>query len=251
MTSDDLTQRCLSILERSRPRAAELGLTERALEIRTTEFLLLMTRLRRRQGLGMGSVLEVGCGTGYSLLLWAQVAERVTGCDVEEQSLIAHKWTSSFEDVRSRVNVLNTRAEELGDLVERFDLVVTQYVLEHLADLDGSLRAMNSVLTPAGHVLHLVPGLTDRADWYIGYRLGTPWYRRASRALRERGVRDMMRGGLGRTPPHAPEFGDFGKELAEYRLERWSYACLRAGYEIVDYFPTRDVNWAILTRRSG
>ena len=50
------------------------------------------------------------------------------------------------------------------------------------------------------------------------------------------------------TPPHEPRFGDYARELGQYRLEAWALRVLRAGFEVVDHFQTRDVNWVLVTR---
>lgn len=90
-------------------------------------------------------VLDAGCGTGY---LSRQLAARgavVTGVDFSER-MIAIAQTHSPE-IRFRVDScsdLRTIADE------QFDLLVSNYVLMDLPDLEGTARAFHRVLRPGG-----------------------------------------------------------------------------------------------------
>jgi len=82
-------------------------------------------------------VLDAGSGEGYGAALLAEVAARVVGIDRAEAVRVAA--------ARHRAPGLEFRAhdlERLGALGERFDLVVSFQVIEHVRDPVGFLRAL-------------------------------------------------------------------------------------------------------------
>jgi SAM-dependent methyltransferase len=144
--------------------------------------------------------------------------------------------------------VLASAGETLAGVEGDFDLILTQYVLEHVADIDRTLAALHARLRPGGHVVHVLNSAVDRAGWYVTYRLEHSLLARLRASLATRGWRATARNPLEFTPPHEPRFGDYGREVGQYRLEAWALRVLRAGFEIVDHFQTRDVNWVLVTR---
>jgi len=83
------------------------------------------------------AVLDAGSGEGYGAALLAEVAARVVGLDRPEAVRVAA--------ARHRAPGLEFRAHELerlGALGERFDLVVSFQVIEHVRDPVGFLRAL-------------------------------------------------------------------------------------------------------------
>lgn len=222
------------------------------LEARTAEFVLLIVRLRELGVARPRRILEIGCGNGFSLLLWSLVADEVVGADIPEVASTARRFLSNRPETMA-ISVVDARGEDLSNVIGAFDLVVTQYVLEHVEDIGRTLLEIRSRLGPGGHALHVVPNMLDRTDWFVEYRSNRPVPRRLWDSVRDRGIGRTLRRPLAHVPPHSPEFGTYSDERREYRLERWVARLLRAGFEIVDFFPTRDVNWTVLTRvrRSG
>lgn len=245
---DDVIDRAVSLLGQIRSQSYQRTGFDSAFEIRTAEFALLIKRLSELEGLAPKRILEIGCGSGYSLLLWSLVADEVVGVDLPD----VVSRTAEFLDVNRpaagrRVSAVEGDIMTLGD-IGSFDLVVSQYVLEHVADIGGALASVNRAMTPGGLAIHVVPGLTDRHAWYISYRSGSSIRRRLWDVVRNRRLAAILDPTVF-TPPHAPEFGPFTVEHDEYRLERWALRFLKAGFSIVDYFQTRDVNWVFVTRR--
>lgn len=243
----DVQAFAMDVLARITPRWHEFTSMPELYTTRTVEFLLLHTKMRRL-GLPMPrTVLEVGCGDGYSAMLWTAVAEQVVGVDLPEEISSAQRLQALLLP-SAPVRFEPGTAEALDGLHGAFDLIVTQYVLEHVADIGRSLANLRGRVAPGGMVVHVLANTADRLDAYVSYRLGTDVLRRVWHSLRDRGAFATLLDPLGHTPPHAPEFGPFRLEHTEYRLERWALRCLRADFEIVDFFQTRDTNWVLVTK---
>jgi 2-polyprenyl-3-methyl-5-hydroxy-6-metoxy-1,4-benzoquinol methylase len=109
-------------------------------------------------------VLEVGCGTGYTMLalLAALPDAGLTGTELYEEGLaIARRRLPdvSFE----QLDVLTMDQRGAYDLVGAFD------VLEHIGDDAGALRALHAAIVPGGGLVLTVPqhpALWSEADVY-------------------------------------------------------------------------------------
>lgn len=238
----------LRLLAEAERRRDAFGVDEGFFPIRTAEFLLLLGKLNRLEGLQARTVLEVGCGRGWSLRLWCTVANHVVGVDLPPAVAAARALLAAFPPGGARVELIPGLAEDLAGIEGRFDLVVTQYVLEHVDDIPRTLRALHARVRPEGHIVHVLNSLVDRHDWYIEYRRQCSPWRRLWASLREQGIARTLASPGAFTPAHERRFGDFATEAKEYRLERWALRLMRAGFEIVDFFQTRDVNWVLVTR---
>jgi SAM-dependent methyltransferase len=101
------------------------------------------------------NVLIAGCGTWQAAkFALCHPAARVVAIDISPTSL---NHTESLKQKYDLSN-LETRQlpiENVGDLDQRFDLVISTGVLHHLADPDAGLRALRSVLSDDG-VMYLM-----------------------------------------------------------------------------------------------
>jgi 2-polyprenyl-3-methyl-5-hydroxy-6-metoxy-1,4-benzoquinol methylase len=98
------------------------------------------------------TVLDAGCGEGYGAARLADVAARVLGVDRPEAVRIAAG--------RHRAPRLEFRAqdlEQLDTLGERFDLVLSFQVIEHLPDPVGFLAALARRVAPGGELIVTTP----------------------------------------------------------------------------------------------
>lgn len=103
------------------------------------------------------SILEVGCGAGAFLLSVARQLSpeergELVGLDVSEASFPSHPEVRFVAG-----DVIDFRPEQLGR--ERFDLVYSDNVLEHLApqDRDAHFDSIERVLAPGGLLILLLP----------------------------------------------------------------------------------------------
>lgn len=97
-------------------------------------------------------VLDAGCGEGYGAALLAESARAVVGIDRPEPVAVAR--------ARHRAPNLEFRVadlERLGELGERFELVVSFQVIEHLPDPVGFLRGLRECTAPGGEILVTTP----------------------------------------------------------------------------------------------
>jgi SAM-dependent methyltransferase len=98
------------------------------------------------------SVLDAGCGEGYGARLLAARAARVLGADREEAIAIA---SSRYREPRLAFRAIDLMT--LPALGERFDLVVSFQVIEHLPDPVGFLRALRACTAPGGTIVVTTP----------------------------------------------------------------------------------------------
>jgi SAM-dependent methyltransferase len=98
------------------------------------------------------SVLDAGCGEGYGASMLAEKAARVLAADRNEAIAIA---SSRYRHPRLAFRAIDLM--ELGSLGERFDLVLSFQVIEHLPDPAGFLRALRACTAPGGTLVVTTP----------------------------------------------------------------------------------------------
>ena len=90
-------------------------------------------------------VLDAGCGTGYLMKKLHDRGARVTGVDFSERMLtVARKLNPSIDFRMDSCAELRTCRDE------EFDLIVSNYVLMDVEDLEGCVNAFARVLKPRG-----------------------------------------------------------------------------------------------------
>ena len=97
-------------------------------------------------------VLDAGCGQGYGSARIAESAREVLGLDQAEAVAVAARRYGG-ERLRFRPFDL-ARLESLG---ERFELVVSFQVIEHLPDPEGFLRGLRACCAPSGLLVVTTP----------------------------------------------------------------------------------------------
>lgn len=94
-------------------------------------------------------VLDAGCGTGYLSRKLAARGAKVTGVDLSENMIAIAQQKSATENYEIDFQVGDcSKLAKLGD--RYFDLVVANYVLMDVPDLEGAIAAFNRVLKLGG-----------------------------------------------------------------------------------------------------
>ena len=107
----------------------------------------------RSRVLPESSVLDLGCGRGGVVELFWRDVRLAAGIDPDAASLSEHR--------AGGMPVLQAVGDHLPFVDQSFDVVVSLWVLEHLADPASTLREVRRVLKPGGHFLFLTPNLRN------------------------------------------------------------------------------------------
>jgi SAM-dependent methyltransferase len=105
----------------------------------------------RANGGAPGTVLEIGCGLGGALRLFADRGWRVIGIEPDPTQ------AQYARDVLGLKGVRQGLVDDGFNVDEPVDLVFSNHAFEHFADLDAVMRALTRVLRPGGIVFTAIP----------------------------------------------------------------------------------------------
>ena len=92
-------------------------------------------------------VLDLGCGFGEHCRKFVECgAENVVGVDISEKMLAV----ANEENCDSRITYHNMPMEEIGQLQERFDLVISSLAIHYVEDFEGVIRNVYNFLEDGG-----------------------------------------------------------------------------------------------------
>lgn len=92
-------------------------------------------------------VLDLGCGFGEHCKRFLELgASQVVGVDISEKMLEVAKKENSDP----RIRYVHMPIEDIGQLRERFDVVVSSLALHYVQDFDGAVRDVYSLLDEGG-----------------------------------------------------------------------------------------------------
>ena len=104
-------------------------------------------------------VLDYGCGSGYGAQILSENAQSVTGVDVSNEAVSYAK-----ENFTSN-NLTFKNIDELAD--EKFDVIVSFQVIEHVRNDKTYLKKLKELLNPGGILLLTTPDKENRLFNYI------------------------------------------------------------------------------------
>ncbi len=230
--------------------------------------------------------VEVGCGIGFGAGLLAGVAERVVALDLPAADAAKHalglaRARALRERLSLRHDLIAADAASLPMRDGTADLVLSAYVLEHVAERDLACREIARVLADEGEALLLLPGAAERAwapIWYYLHTAREIWgsfraYRSrnraaalpadpvaSSRSALPAGARRESRfqrashllrrfryhyPGFPAVPPHGAYRG-WWHELTSCRAAAWRRTLTEAGLDVVEHRATMLVPVALL-----
>lgn len=105
------------------------------------------------------SVLEVGAGTGNYTVWVARRCARVVAVDAST-AMVAHLERRLEREGLWNVEIAHGRLPDGLETEERFDGVLCLGVLNYVADLEASVRALAARLAPGGFAIFTVPPRT-------------------------------------------------------------------------------------------
>jgi SAM-dependent methyltransferase len=107
------------------------------------------------------SVLDFGCGTGYGTHALADSCREIVGVDIAPDAIDYARVTYTHPNL-SYVGIRRVEDAPLPFPDERFDVVLSFQVIEHVADVDAYLREVQRVLAPAGTFICATPERATR-----------------------------------------------------------------------------------------
>jgi 2-polyprenyl-3-methyl-5-hydroxy-6-metoxy-1,4-benzoquinol methylase len=113
------------------------------------------------------SILDYGCGTGEFLNTCQQKGWNIAGIEPSENARLQAEKVSKINIYSNIFNILLEKSKE------NFDFITLWHVLEHVHDLDNTIKAFYELLKKDGFLLIAVPNYaTWEAEYYTEYWAG-------------------------------------------------------------------------------
>ncbi len=93
-------------------------------------------------------IVDLGCGGGLLAEPLARLGAQVTAVDPAEENILAARRHAEAGGLA--IDYRSITVEALAETGEKFDAVLAMEVLEHVADVDGFLRAAATLVRPGG-----------------------------------------------------------------------------------------------------
>jgi 2-polyprenyl-3-methyl-5-hydroxy-6-metoxy-1,4-benzoquinol methylase len=230
---------------------------------RRHEFLLQRMLLPDVFGRHYEQALDIGCGVGLKSLLLGDVARVVHGVDIdtpyhgfvghEPAAVAGQKILDAIGCTWATLTAANDFGEFLRERERRYDLITSDYVVEHIADVPSLHSAILHALRPGGTVVHTIPNTHDAIEQFIRLNL-RPSLRELAKAfagLLRPGRRAQKITVLGTLAPipHSEFLSDYGRQFDVYRIEHNLFSMIDAGFEIATVVPTREHSYTVVARR--
>ena len=142
--------------------SAAAGLINQAYKVARFFTMRRKVALLNKVAPGKGKILDYGCGTGHFL-----AACKANGWQIQGLEPSPRARAEATERVGKAIEADNLGAFEAGS----FDAITLWHVLEHVHDLNDTLRQLISLLKPEGTLIIAVPNVESpdaqhyRQDW--------------------------------------------------------------------------------------
>jgi 2-polyprenyl-6-hydroxyphenyl methylase/3-demethylubiquinone-9 3-methyltransferase len=105
--------------------------------------------------------LDIGCGGGLLAEPLARLGATVTAIDAAPEAIAVARTHAEAQGLAIDYRVAG--AETLAEAGERFDLVTSMEVIEHVADLEAFITALAALIAPDGLAVLSTPNRTARS----------------------------------------------------------------------------------------
>jgi 2-polyprenyl-3-methyl-5-hydroxy-6-metoxy-1,4-benzoquinol methylase len=108
--------------------------------------------------------MDFGCGYGQNITALKQLGyKNIAGYDIEPSAI---EWCK-----KNDLNVVDGRECALGEIVEKYDVVIMTHVLEHIPkdDIINTLLGLQGVLKDGGLLFVAVPNAQSNTGCYWAY----------------------------------------------------------------------------------
>ena len=109
------------------------------------------------------SVLDYGCGTGYGTFKLAEQATYVIGIDISLEAINYAKLNYSSNNI----NFITNSNFERKNFIEKFDVITSFQVIEHVKNEENYLKSIYNLLKPGGIFLLTTPNKKNRLFPFI------------------------------------------------------------------------------------
>ena len=233
--------------------------------LRRGEFLLQRMLLPEIFSGRFNRALEIGCGIGYKSLLLAEIAGNVEGIDMSEPyhgfpgnvpaAVYGQQILGKIGAGRVRLSIAEDFAVYLNERKGAYDLVITDYVLEHVPDPAPLYRAIFDALVPGGVAVHTIPNTHDAMDTLLRLNLGASLKEYAKAVagffLGRKRRQKLTLNGLLVPITHSEYISDYREQFDVYKLESYVYPMIEAGFVIERVVPTREHSYTLAARKPG
>ena len=174
----------------------------------------------RRHG---GRVLDYGCGAGHSVTAGLVLGIDIYGADVFYGGSQTRRDAEATGLFRDRIREMS--ADHIPFEDASFHLVTNNQVMEHVEDLDATLREIARVLKPGGVCLSVFP---SRDVWREGH-IGIPFAHRLPKGSQIRFLYTwaLRTCGLGTWKEQAPTNRQWAIDKLDW-IDRWTHYRSRA-----------------------
>lgn len=104
------------------------------------------------------SLLDIGCGNGKLLKKYADKGLTVLGIDFDDQAIEAAK--------KEGLNVRKALVEDLRSCGQKYDFIILNHVIEHLADPVQTLRYCKHILKKGGVIIVATPNANSYGHYH-------------------------------------------------------------------------------------
>lgn len=211
--------------------------------------------------------LDLGCGIGFKAVLLSQLASNVDGVDLPVPYHGFPGNQTAVEAGRAALGAAGIKnvslyAEDIAGFTKKaadsYDLIVSDYLMEHVPDLPGLIHQMARALRAGGRTVHAVPN-THEALLQLAQANLENYGPRFLRTLRQYIQRWTGRGSRrhekitahGWMVPitHSEYIDDYRHQFEIYTLESYVFSMIEAGLVIDAIHPTRERTFTIFARK--